>query len=284
MTHDVIVGANISHSLVLKPPNGFEDAYQGLSASEIPVAIPGTLDFQAGERGYDPQLMAGVAIPLQSRLLLWLPQPISVEGAPTSPYTYRILWRLRSQNDASEAQRVPSGVQKGLAGHLPQSRVGIPADNFANPNDPAQERVVLPVAQTSVTYQQTEPGGVFLDGVTNLRGQDLTVHGQSYAGIIATGEAPILVNNPALKAVASQGVYQNPGGGTGLLGGPTFLPFLTDAFGDEYIIVVSRLTGGPSWDFAGEDFGFSQLFGTANGTRPPVSSIGIFAMHGSGAT
>lgn len=282
---DTVINAQLAHARILKPPRDFEDAYQGLDAAEIPIAIPGTLDFRAGERGFDPQLMAGISIPLGSRLLLWLPQSLSVEGIPTVPYIYRILWRLRSQSDSAEARARnltrEGNPQGGLSGHLPTQLKGIPADDGAAPGDPDQERVVIPCALSTIAYEQTEPGGAFDDATTNLRGERLSVRGQSY---FPPGEAPILVNDPTLKAVASQGVYPFPATPPGLNGGPTYIPFETDALGDEYIILVTRDPGTTDlWDFATDDFAFSRLFGTANGTRAPVPSIGIYAMEGSGA-
>lgn len=279
----VIVGAQVSHSLVLKPPAGFENTYQGLDAEEFPIAIPGTLDFQAPKRGYDPALLAGVPIPLQSRLLLWLPMRFTSEGQfAFSTYIYRIMWRLRSQVDSNDAAR---SNNPGLAGHLAQSRAGIPADNGAAPNDQTQERVVIPVAQSSIAYEQTEPV-TEENAFVNLRGENIRVVGNGYAGLssVGTSQAPLLA--PGQNGVLGQGVWPFPSAGDGTLGGPTYLPFQTDAFGDEYIILVNRISAGaPTWDFAAADFGFSSLFGTANGTRStPVPSIGIFAMHGSGAT
>lgn len=283
MAKHTIVGAKMEFARVLKPPDNFEDTYQGLSAVNVPIAIPGTLDFRAGQRGYDPALMAGIPIPIGTRLLLWLPQAIAVEGFPTTPYEYRIMWRLRTQDDTNEAaNRSPPG-QVGLVGHLNQALPGVPADNGANPNDQTQERIVIPCALHSILFEQNEPAGTFLDVTNNLRGERYSVRGQSYAPD-GTGEAPFVVGSGS-RAIASQGVYASPGSGTGLFGGPTYLPWMVDAMGDEYILLVSRSDAGtPNWDFASTDFGFSRLFGTANGTRNPIPGIGIYALEGSGAT
>lgn len=284
MGKHTIVGAKMEFARVLKPPDNFEDTYQGLSAVNVPIAIPGTLDFRAGQRGYDPALMAGIPIPIGTRLLLWLPQPILVEGLPNpEPYEYRIMWRLRTQDDTNEAaNRSPPG-QVGLVGHLNQALPGVPADNGANPNDQTQERIVIPCALQSILFEQNEPASTFGDVANNLRGERYSVRGQSYSSD-GLGEAP-LVTGTGNKAIASQGVYPFLGAGLGNAGGPTYLPWMVDAMGDEYILLVTRPAGlNANWDFAGADFGFSRLFGTANGTRNPIPGVGIYALEGSGAT
>lgn len=285
---NIAVNATMSLARVLKPPPNFEDAYQGLNATNVPIAIPGTLDFRAGTRGFDPQLLAGVSIPLGSRLLLWIPQSLADvgEGFPGDPYIYRILWRLRSQADVQLAARQglgPDNLQSGLNGHLAQQLKGIPADNGAAPNDTTQERVVIPCALTSVAYGQTEPGTDSGDGFTNLRGERLSVRGESYGP--NPEQAPLVNNNPGLLGVAGQGTQPFPLANLGRLSGPLYLPFETDAFGDEYLILVTRGTAGlTNWDFGGADRHFSSIFGTDNGTRTPVDGVGIYAMTGSGAT
>ena len=274
------VDAEMSNARILRPPAGFEGVYQGISASDFPIAIPGTLDTQAGDPGFDPNLMAGVPIPMQSRLLLWLPMPVPIEGITQSVYEYRILWRLRSSESQNRFnQSTTSPLQKGLVGHLPKNFDGVPNDP-SQPNSPAQARVVLPCAITSVAYEQSEPGTTLDDGVINLRGERVSVRGRSYG----PSSAPRLVPGPG-NAVASQGIYPFPSASPGLQGGPVFLPYQTDAFGDEYIILASRPGGvGTDWDFQGEDLGFSMIFGTAGGTRTPLEGLGIYAFTGSGAT
>lgn len=279
------VDAQLSLSRILRPPNGFEDVYEGLSASEFPIAIPGTLDFEAGQRGFDPNLMAGVSIPMGSRLLLWLPQPTPIEGITQAVYEYRILWRLRStesQNAAANGGTRNSPLQGGLLGHLPKNFDGTPNDNGLDPNNTNQERLVLPCAMTSVAYEQTEPVATLDDGVIDLRGERVSVRGRSYG----PSQAPLLVPSGSI-AVASQGIYAFPSAAPGLQGGPTFLPYQTDAFGDEYIIIVTRQAAGLSadWQFEGEDRSFSAIFGTDAGRRSgPLEGLGIYAFSGSGAT
>lgn len=285
---NVAVNATMSLARVLKPPTNFEDAYQGLNSTNVPIAIPGTLDFRAGTRGFDPQLLAGVSIPLGSRLLLWIPQSFADvgEGFPGDAYDYRILWRLRSQADAQLAdqqQLGPENPQRGIVGHLQQQYAGIPADNGMAPNDPTQERVVIPAALTSVAYGQTEPGGDSTDGVTHLRGERLSVRGEGYGP--NPQQAPLVNNNPGLLGVVGQGTQPFPLANLGRLSGPIYLPFETDAFGDEYLILVTRGTlGASTWDFTGADRHFSSIFGTDGGTRAPVAGVGIYAMTGSGST
>lgn len=284
MAVGVQVHAQMGMARVLKPPANFEQAYEGVSASSVPIAIPGTLDPIAGKQGYDSQLMAGISVPMGSRLLLWFPQSIAGEADPTVyPYTYRILWRLRAQGDGTLlANQGAQGNQRGLQGHLNQNYAGIPNDDGADPSDLTQLRYVMPCALHEILFEQTEPGTTFSDVINNLRGEDLSIRGSSYA----PSEAPLLVSNPALKGVAGQGIYPAPGASTAQFGGPTFLPYWCDAVGDEFIILVTRNQGGGglNWSFGGDDFAFSRVYGTANGRRAAVPGLGIYAMTGTGAT
>lgn len=279
--------ARMGLARVLKPPRNFEAVYDGLNAGEVPIAIPGTLDFRAGEQGFDPGLLAGISIPLGSRLLLYLPMSFAEvgEGFPGAPYTYRILWRLRSTGDTAAVQN--KGLnhlnpQYGLFGHLAQEYKGIPNDDGADPSDLSQERLVIPAALTSVLFQQTEPGNVSADSASNLRGERISVRGESWGP--APQGAPILVEDPPNPGIAGQGIAPFLTQNNARFGGPMYLPYETDSFGDEYIILVNRGVGATNWDFAGQDFAFSRLFGTANGTREPLPGVGIYAMTGAGAS
>lgn len=278
MSEDTIVGAQMSIATVLKPPTGFEQNYQGRSPLSFPIALPGTRDPSAGERGYDPNLLAFVPVPLGSRLLLWLPQFIINEGVAPIPYRWRVLWRMRQTAD--QTQRATRGDGKLMA-HLAGPSAGIPADGGVS-GLPAQERIALPASINSVGYEQTEPVSLFTIADLNLHHEQVVVGGQSFD---PTG--PPILDAGGTLGVASQGIYPiAPGGVVNPdLIGPTFLPFQTDVFGDEFMLLVHREEGAaPMWDFGGQDFQLSELLGTANGARQPLPSTGVYAFHGSGAT
>lgn len=278
MPDPVVVNAEMGLASVLKPPRNFENVYEGLDPALYPIALPGTLDFRAGDRGFDSNLMAGLPIPLGSRVLFWFPAAYTSEGFSMPTYTWRILWRLRSTGDKAERDAQGNQPQKGLVGHLPVAFEGLPADGGAAPGDPTQERIVIPCAISSVAYEQTEPAGS-ADATINLRGEDVIVQGNSYN----TTNAPIRVDNAAVRLVAEQGLYPFPQQDNGRTSGPRFLPYMVDAMGDELILLVNRT--GVNWDFGGADFLFSQIFGTSNGTVPaPLPGLGVYVMTGTGAT
>lgn len=283
MGENTIVSAQMSNAVVLKPPVGFENVYQGRSVAQFPIAIPGTLDFRAGAQGYDPNLIGGIPIPLGSRLLLWLPQFIVNEGVEEIPYRFRILWRLRVVADAADAaERSRSSsdprVPRGLQGHLAGPSVGAQTDGGVS-GTPGQNRIIVPACVNSVGYEQTEPASETGIATLNLYHEEVLVGGQSFD---PTG--PPILNAGGTFGVVSQGIY--PDTNADLIG-PSFLPFQTDAFGDEYMLLVHRAAGGePNWDFAagGQDFQISQLFGTAGGSREVIPALGVYALQGSGAT
>lgn len=270
MSNTVTLNAQMGNARVLKPPAGFEVAYQGLSAVDKPIALPGTLDIRAGKRGYDANLLAGVAVPMGSRLLLWLPSAFTSEGLSMPVYNWRILWRLRSSGDQAFAHERPEEgtLQHGLVGHLPQEFEGIP--------DTGAERIIIPCALSPIVYEPAEPAGV-VDAVSNLRGEQIAVQGNSYG----TSDAPVLVSDPTQVGIASQGVYPNGDADNGQPSGPTYLPYATECLGDEFLLIVNR--SGVAWDFGGPDFIFSRIFGTANGTQAIVPGLGVYVMTGMGS-
>ena len=95
-----------------------------------------------------------------------------------------------------------------------------------------------------------------------------------------------LFNQPLLPdgklGVVEQGVLDPTTSVAGPM--PIYVPFMTDAFGDELIILVTR-TGAVSedvWDFtsagASGDLAFSNIFGTGNGAHVSYPAVGIY-MH-----
>lgn len=278
------VSAQYSNVKVLKPPDDFETIYQGRSPASFPIAVPGTPDFRAGNRGYDPNLIGGIPIPIGTRLLLWLPQFISNEGVTEIPYLFRILWRLRTVEDQEEAatrsrsSSDPSSIPVGLQGHFAGPSAGVQTDGGVS-GTPGQERIIIPACVTSIAYEQTEPTPVTAIAQTNLHSEQIFVGGQSFD---PTG--PPIVNAGGTFGVVSQGVY--PDTNADLIG-PTFLPFETDAFGDEYMLLIHRdASVVTEWDFSagGQDFQLSQLLGTAGGSREIIPGLGIYALQGSGVT
>jgi hypothetical protein len=218
------------------------------------------LDAQAGEPGYSPLLLRGLPTPIGARLLLWLPAIAVAILAPTVPYVFSTVWRLRSLFDYRQ-ERTPWHIGKQGAGV---------ADTTAPPGQ--QARVVIPAAHEVVVYNQPEPGGLF-DGVTQvIREESVSPRRPSY-------DLPLLPDS-------STGIYQqgvlDPAADAVLAPIPEWLQHEVAVKGDELLIGVTRATDAfATWDFAqpaGPDALFSQQFGDGGGTTYP--DLGIYAMIG----
>jgi hypothetical protein len=79
----------------------------------------------------------------------------------------------------------------------------------------------------------------------------------------------------------TQGIFPFASGDTP--GGPVFFPYWVDAKGDELIILARRRTYDLSsqWDFVNDDRSFSNTYGTDNGSRPRLETVGIYLFTGS---
>jgi hypothetical protein len=279
--------AQFSMARILKPFPNFETVYQGFDAT-VPIAFPGTLDRQAGEPGYDPYLLAGLPVPLGSRVMIWVPLAMYVQddgSISLSTYQYQIIWRMRSIGDfvTSFDKNVPRDEIGPY--HLRQKDVGVP-DDPANPT--ATKRIVLPSSMQVLAYEQPEPSTtdtVYANGIIHLRGQYIIPNGQVPSGPLLP--PPVDETTSNIFGLTGQGIFpftQQAEGATP--GGPVFFPFWFDAEGDEMMIFATRAditeeTG--SWDFTDPslDRPFSATYGTNDGTRTPVPSVGIFVYTGS---
>ena len=266
-TMAVLADANFSLARILKPFANFEGVYQGQS-TEIPIAFPGILDEDAGEPGFSPDLIKGIAMPFGCRVCIWIPQTIFGYVSPVR-YTYQICWRLRNpqdyQNDVVRNREF--GTQSTYS--LPKQEVGVPAD----PTDPANtKRFVLPAAMQGLAYEQPEPAGDLVNGLVNVRGQLWTTDG-------ALWNAPLTPNGTT--GVITQGIFPEIlGGDAGQ--GPVFFPLWFDAEGNEMIIFAQRrdIVMGQTWDFGGADRAFSNTYGTDDGARAPLDTVGIYVFTG----
>lgn len=277
--------ANFSMARILKPFPNFEAVYQGASAL-FPIAFPGTLDRQAGEPGYDPNLLSMLPVPLGSRVMIWIPLTIFNDDQGTfnqQTYQYQVLWRMRSIGDFQAAFQ--KNVPRDEIGsyHLRQRDIGVPNDP-ANPQSTV--RIVLPAAMQVIAYEQAEPTttpSTYVNGTIHLRGQQIIPDGAIWAGPLLPPPAANTVHG-----IIGQGIFPFTSGASdqGELGGPVFFPFWFDAEGDEMMVLARRVSvteQDPNWDFASPtvDQPFSATYGTNNGTRAPVPSVGIFVFTGS---
>lgn len=264
----------------LKPFQGFEQVYQG-EPGNTPIAFPGDLDLFSEKKvvGYDPNLIAGITVPLGARVTIWIPQTLAQDGdsdpVVNALYQYQILWRNRTARDfrVGQAEGIGSSIQSYSSYHLPTSGTGQPQNNSPTPS-PANARYYLPGAMRTVAFEQNEPTDG-TPGVIHLRGE--------YLQPVAD---PIWVPPLTPKgqpALWQQGAYLESASGTAA-GGPAYLTFTTDAEGDEMCILASKIDPSTLWDFSTSDPGdgsFSNTYGTNNGNNRPAQ-YGILVTTGTG--
>jgi hypothetical protein len=269
-----MVDAQLNTVRVLKPFDNFERVYQGKNAL-APIAFPGTRDKRAeeGAPGFDPNLLRGIPVPQGARVLLWLPMcfsPVPPGNVldPFQLYSYRLVWRYQNLT----GYRNPSALTKRAPYHFARQSPGAPDTSVLSAGVP---RVTLPASWHVVAYSQTEPAGG-LSGQLNLHVEDITPRLDSLTQFVQ----PFLPDGSA--GVVEQGVA-DPASVSGALM-PIFMPFWTDAEGDELIIFANRTgaTANDTWDFtdATKDLAFSNIYGTGNGTHAVFRDIGIYMQTG----
>jgi hypothetical protein len=255
--------ADAQFSLIqsLRPPEGFVAAYEG-QANGRAIAMPGTLDSNAGEAGYDADLMAGVNVPLGAKMMLWFPDIVNSEGPVVQqPYTYQLIWRMRTPIDYRD-DRKPF--------HLAQQRPGAPDTSV--PVAAGRVRFFLPAATETVVFNQAEPGAAL--AVPNLRRESLNVIGNGNPPALFPFVPPYALGN---TGIVQQGVL-DPGGATPLTAdSPLYMPYFTIAKGDELMIWVTRTAAG-NWAFAAADLGFATLYGSTD------EDVGVLVTVGSSPT
>ncbi len=260
MSGEVYTAGQFSNVRVAKPFSGFITKYQGLQISKNPIAMPGNLDPRAGTPGYDPNLIAGIPVPMGSKVMLWLPRfgPISYSVGGAMTYQYRLCWRIRSLEEQT------GDVNDLLSGHLGQQLPGIPQAAGPSGSGSPGLRYIVPAAFETVQLAatQAEPRVVNVDtALYTLSSPD------SYFAPIAASYAADKMHHAAML---SQGFFPNGNGApapstdnAGFSGGPQYGIVETTARGDELIILISRGggVGETNWDFAGVDIGLAQMLG-----------------------
>lgn len=273
-----MVDAQLTAVKVLKPFDGFERVYQGQPAL-TPIAFPGALDPRAKshQAGFDPDLMAGIPVPEGARVVLWFPvcfSPVPPGNvlAPFQLYSYRLIWRY--QNLAG--YRNPAARHRRPPWHFPRQSPGASDSSSGT----ALPRAPLPASWHVIAYEQTEP--VTGAGSLVVRVEDITPRMDSIAQFIQ----PLLPNGR--PGVIQQGVMDpaSLGADSGAPLMPTFLPFWTDAEGDELIVLATRFGGTTDpadlWDFTDPalDLAFSNIYGDGDGRHARFRDIGIYLQTG----
>lgn len=260
MAENVLSDAQMSMFQVVRPPGNFEAIYQG-QAGTIPIAFPGTLDPQAGQPGFAAELLAGVALPLGSRVSIQIPMTIDMYTSEPN-YAYQFLWRIRNQQTLHDA--ILAGRPAGPY-HLPSEELG----RNEIQGDPAATRFFIPAASDIEIFEQAEPVGV---GPATL-----VLRPQLYIPEMANSWVQPLTPTGA-HGVWQQGAYQFSNDVN--CSGPTWFPVWLDAGGDELLILVYKLDTGVPWDFTGVDQGFSNTYGTNASGLPINPNIGILISSG----
>lgn len=261
----------------LRPFPNFERVYQGKDGT-LPIAFPGTLDLFAARsvQGYDPNLIAGITVPMGSRITIWIPQTIA-GYIVNALYRYQIVWRLRNVRDyrAGQADGQVSATQNYSSYHLTTSGLGQPEVN-ASPPSALNQRYFLPGSTRTVAFEQAEPP-LGQAGVIHLTGELL----QPTLNPIWT--QPLTPSGSL--ATWQQGTYV--GSSQANTGGPSWLTFTCDADGDEMCLLAYKIPpeegSTPAWDFTTSDPGdlaFSNTFGNGNGQNAPNPFTSILVMTG----
>ncbi len=269
-TGATMVDAQMTSVRVVKPFNGFESVYQGKPTS-TPIAFPGTKDPRAaaGQAGFDPNLLEGIAVPQGSRVLLNFPlTPAPGEEGGFTSYTYRIVERFTNLND----YRNPPAGKPRPAFHFTKSSPGAP-DTTGGTLKP---RTLRPAFWRDIGFEA--PLAFASNGQLRLRPEEIIV---DEASLLNLGR-PLLPDGTS--GVLQQGVL-DPETNPIAAGIPLFLPFWFDAEGDEIIILATRTDlASPTleWDFesAEADLPFSNIYGDANGTHPNFPDLGIYVQTG----
>jgi len=259
MSQNVQNDAQMSMLEVIRPLSNFEAVYQGVEGT-VPIAFPGTLDRDAGKNGFSPDLLAGIGVPLGSRLFVQIPMVIDTYTSQAI-YAYQFLWRIRNQNAFVSA--ITSGKQVG-GFHLPSQQIGRKEIQSAS-----DDLFFIPGSSDVEIFEQSEP-------VTNVPAT-LNVRQQVYVPKLADSWVQPLTasGNPA---VWQQGAYQFTSNVN--CSGPTWFPLWFDAGGDELIILVYKTNTAAPWDFAGVDKGFSNTYGNNDNGLPLNPNIGILLSSG----
>lgn len=259
------IPADAQFSLVrtLRPPPDYETVYDG-SGGAIP--FPGRVDESAGKAGFDPNLLAGLPVPLGSRILLWLPMITStadpVQTEPDQGYIYKIVFRLRNPRDFRNPGQ--GGVRQPY--HFPKQSPGVP-DTTVLAN---QARFVIPACAWVVAYQQSETfsaNGPFAQIRMYPEG---IMPNQQQTGV-ATSPA-----DPTAVAVVQQGVFDPavvPASKS--TAQPAWLPLFLDACGDDMLILFQKVLRGvtvDNWDFSGDDAAVPAFYSN--------DEVGIFVLTG----
>lgn len=252
--------ARFSKAFILRPYVDFEDDYQGDPAAR-PVMFSEqqkALDDQAGEPGYDPNLVRGLTVPVGARCLIWLPTTkwfIDDDGGGDRPYQWNVAWRMRNVFDYRKDRK---------RYHYPKQSAGFPYQGDGS------ARVVIPAAVQSIVYNDPAP----TDAQATAFHKEFTEVIQMWAD--GRSFRPYVPGKK--EGVVEQGVVAiNPGKTNAV---PSYALHEVQGSGDELLIAARRdISEVDNWDFDGVDENFSIAFGRGSGRQFP--DLGVYVLMGS---
>ncbi len=290
---------------VLRPFSGYSAVYEG-QAGSVPIMFTEkgkTLDDMAGEAGYAPNLLAGLPVPMGSRICLWF--PMAGPGVLFGPYNWVLIWRIRNTHDY-RTQRSPY--------HYPRQGNGAPSTEAAPLAGP---RVVIPCAVQSVVFTspgprtEAETSSPNQWTVTDFAIHELCVEAIQPKQSLYQFRQPVMnpggvigLPNPLIPTnlisgvtvgVMEQGVVDPNTAAFGERGMPMFLPFETYCLGDELLLACvkdqiprsdrSALSGTPwsaTWQFQAADSMFRILFNDTITVLTPwvAPDVGVYVTCG----
>lgn len=251
-TTTVMADAQFGLVRSLVPYDGFTTDYSGQPV-ETPIMFSEqnrVLDplAEQGRPGYDPNLVAGLSVPEGARVLIWVPQITYNDGANDLPYTWSFWWRYRTLLDFQNDNQIPF--------HL------TPSEGQPDTSGPqAQERVLIPAANSGTIYVQTEPASGFARVTQNGRAEDIRFGSPNLLQPLVPGGG---------TGVIQQGV-QDPASFTDA-GLPLYIVHEVSATGDELLIGLTRGTTPTDYEFAAgqADENLANLFGPGAAARAAV--------------
>jgi len=230
----VTADAQFGNGIILRPFDNFQTVYNGVSALTPIMWSPGgqPLDDAAGQPGYSPHFLKGMAVPLGARVVLWLPV-FGTVSSPINPYSWQLFWRVRNLFDFRQ-NRVPF--------HLPKQSPGV-ADTTPVTGGP---RVLIPACYQSVMYAAAEQMST---NAPLAQPQDLhTEYIFNQPNRVMAGGGLVTPLIPGgTKGVIQQGVFDEVGP---TVGNPSWTEFEVQALGDELLIGMTRtldLNANPNW-------------------------------------
>lgn len=281
---------------ILKPNLDFETLFTGTTAAS-PIdsgteKIPffewadnkpptNVRDPLAGKPGYDPNLLAYVAVPKGATLQLFIPY---ISGSGQIPAFYRYWVSFRDTSLAYMRQLIVQGQTS--QSHIPYQTAGAPDSTSGTP----EERFIMLAGLHSVGVHMPEPPATYLQAGV-LLGNPTTGNGLSLRAEPLIPR-PSLMNAcliaPGVRGVHQQGVADPASANPAEVLGSGGTWFELVAQGDQMLIAVDREYSGeedsadpsttPNWDFSltGVDRSFSNVYGRYLGVNPPVPELGIY--------